>query len=357
MVALMTGVPTIGMIGQQDHCAGGPSIDQLLLQKSSGLGGPSFSEPHAVRVVAAGGRRSFGSGRGGSARAFVPGPEERRRAIPAWPASRSIRRLRRSTSSTGSSAAPCRRERAHAQILAQKTSVITYLQSDLARLQTLVPASEKDRLTAHADAIAHLEASIQQMYGSMTQNSVCTKPATPPSYANTSSGVQGSGSVYSDLGGVDYYVPNQPTSHPHLDLGQTQLRLIKAAFACDLVRVATFMWSAGTNWVVFPGTFQGATIAGSPQSTPHHPPEPQRSVRRSEHPGLAESDQSVLLQRDLHGSAGVRHDSRHRRQHADRQHRDRVPHRGRARLGSQPAEHAAHRSSVGRTPASRAARS
>ena len=32
------------------------------------------------------------------------------------------------------------------------------------------------------------------------------------------------------------------------------------------------MWSAGTNWVVFPGTFQGASIKGNPQSTPHHPP-------------------------------------------------------------------------------------
>ena len=52
----------------------------------------------------------------------------------------------------------------------------------------------------------------------------------------------------------------------------TQLRLIKTAFACDLARVATFMWSAGTNWVVFPGTFQGATITGNLQSTPHHPP-------------------------------------------------------------------------------------
>jgi hypothetical protein len=39
-----------------------------------------------------------------------------------------------------------------------------------------------------------------------------------------------------------------------------------------LARVATFMWSAGTNWVVFPGTFQGASIKGNPQSTPHHPP-------------------------------------------------------------------------------------
>jgi len=67
-------------------------------------------------------------------------------------------------------------------------------------------------------------------------------------------------------------VPGMPSSHPHLDLGLTQLRLIKTAFACDYVRVATFMWSSGTNWVVFPGTFQGATIKGSPQSTPHHPP-------------------------------------------------------------------------------------
>ena len=72
--------------------------------------------------------------------------------------------------------------------------------------------------------------------------------------------------------GYDYYVPNDPSSHPFLDVGQTQLRLIKAAFLSDLVRVATFLWTAGTNWVVFPGTFQGATIKGNLQSTPHHPP-------------------------------------------------------------------------------------
>jgi hypothetical protein len=32
------------------------------------------------------------------------------------------------------------------------------------------------------------------------------------------------------------------------------------------------MWSAGTNWVVFPGTFQGQSVMGNPQATPHHPP-------------------------------------------------------------------------------------
>jgi hypothetical protein len=71
------------------------------------------------------------------------------------------------------------------------------------------------------------------------------------------------------MAGVDYYVKDQPTFHPHLDLGQTQLRLIKAAFACDMVRVATFMWASATSWVIFPGTFQGATIAGNYTSAPH----------------------------------------------------------------------------------------
>jgi hypothetical protein len=38
-VALMTGVPTLGLVGQQDHCAGGESIDQLFLDQSPVLGG------------------------------------------------------------------------------------------------------------------------------------------------------------------------------------------------------------------------------------------------------------------------------------------------------------------------------
>jgi hypothetical protein len=40
MVALMTGQPTLGRIGQQDHAAGGASIDQIFLAKSAVLGGP-----------------------------------------------------------------------------------------------------------------------------------------------------------------------------------------------------------------------------------------------------------------------------------------------------------------------------
>ena len=41
MVALMTGQPALGKVGQQDWCAGGASIDQILLARSPLLGGPA----------------------------------------------------------------------------------------------------------------------------------------------------------------------------------------------------------------------------------------------------------------------------------------------------------------------------
>jgi hypothetical protein len=278
MVALMTGVPTIGVVGQQDHCAGGPSIDQILLQKSPRLGGPNFASPTpfgSLQLAAdiRSDRNEIGP-RVMSYLAPLAGQSQPANARqPLYPETDPLGTFNRifgGALPTGTNGA---------QLLAQGQSVISYLQSDLKRMQSLVPSSEIGRLTAHAGAIAQLEASLQQMYGTGgSTNSVCVKPATPPTFANTSSGTQKggddctNGNATTSLAGVDYYVPNAPTSHPFLQLGQTQLELIKAAFLCDLARVATFMWTAGTNWVVFPGTFQGATVNGALQSTPHHPP-------------------------------------------------------------------------------------
>jgi hypothetical protein len=277
MAVMMTGVPVLGRVGQQDHAAGGASIDQLLLDNSPVLGGPSQTTktPFGSLQLAADVRsdRDEVAPRTLSYRPPLSGQSNIANARqPMAPETQPLNVYNRifggSMSMTGTSPAT---------ILAQKLSVLDFMRSDLARMQTLIPSSEKDRLTAHADSISQLEASLRQTYSTMgTGNSVCTKPAMPPNFSPTLTGKQtmaGQGSgVYTDLSGVDYYVSGMPTSHPHLDLGLTQLRMIKTAFACDLVRVATFMWSAGTNWVVFPGTFQGSTIAGNLQSTPHHPP-------------------------------------------------------------------------------------
>ncbi len=273
IVAMMTGVPTLGQIGQQDHVAGGPSIDQILLQMSPTLGGPSQPNPTmfgSLQLAA-----DIRSDRDEVAPRVLsykaPLTNQSDISLARQPLYAETQPLNTFNRIFGGSL-PMGTDMS--KILAQKLSVLTYMRSDLARLQTLVPSSEKDRITSHTTAIAQLEASIRAMYTTGTNTSTCTKPAMPVNFAQTGAGASGSLAPGggSKLSGVDYYIPSMPTSHPHLDLGMNQLRLIKTAFACDLVRVATFMWSAGTNWVVFPGTFQGATIKGNLQSTPHHPP-------------------------------------------------------------------------------------
>jgi hypothetical protein len=272
IAVIMTGVPVLGKIGKEDHVVGGASIDQLLLDNSPLLGGPGRTDatPFGSLRLAADVRsdRDEIAPRTLSYRPTITSQTDLTKARqPMAPDTQPLNvygRIFGNAVSTGIDPAT---------ILAQKKSILDYVRGDLARMQTLIPASEKDRLAAHATAITQLESTLQQTYGMMTggNGGVCTKPDMPPNFSERT-GTQTSDNVSTSLSGVDYYIPNMPNSHPHLDLGLTQLRLIKAAFACDYVRVATFMWSAGTNWVVFPGTFQGATIAGSRQSTPHHPP-------------------------------------------------------------------------------------
>ena len=272
MAVIMTGVPVLGRIGTQDHAAGGASIDQLLLDNSPALGGTGRTDatPFGSLQLAADVRsdRDEVAPRTLSYRPVLAGQSDISKAR--QPMSTETKPLNVYTRVFGG---PTMTGTDGAKILAQKKSVLDYLRSDLARMQTLVPSSEKVRLEAHAAAITQLESSLQQTYGSMSGGTggSCMKPAMPSDF-NQVTGKQNANGVSTDLPGVDYYVPNMPTSHPHQDLGLSQLRLIKTAFACDYARVATFMWSAGTNWVVFPGSFQGASIAGNLQSTPHHPP-------------------------------------------------------------------------------------
>jgi hypothetical protein len=273
LVAVMTGVNALGKGGtQQDWAAGGPSIDQLLLDNSPVLGGPTKSDAtkFGSLQLAADVRsdRNEVAPRVLSYKAPIAGSDVLQRRQPQYPDTSPLNvfgRIFGGTLPTGTDPQ---------KVLAQKLSVCDFMRKDIARLQTLIPATEKDKLASQLVSITQLEASLRQMYMPSTGSTggVCTKPATPPMYANTSTGRQMDSVTYTTGSGVDYYVSGSPDSHPHLELGLNQLRLIKTAFACDLVRVATFMWSAGTNWVVFPGTFQGASIKNKPQSSPHHPP-------------------------------------------------------------------------------------
>ena len=273
LVAIMTGMNALGKGStQQDWAAGAPSIDQLLLDKSPVLGGPTQAKPTTFGSLQLGADvrsdRDEVAPRVLSYKAPIAGSDVLQRRQPLYPdtsPSNVFGRIFGGALPTGADPQ---------KILAQKLSVCDFMRKDIARLKALIPATEKDRLDSQLTSITQLEATLRQTYmgSSGTTSGVCTKPTAPPVYANTATGKQSNSGASTTGSGVDYYVNGSPDSHPHRDLGLNQLRLIKTAFACDLVRVATFMWSAGTNWVVFPGTFQGASIKGNPQSSPHHPP-------------------------------------------------------------------------------------
>ena len=272
MVALMTGVPTLGQIGQQDHAAGGPSIDQLLLARSPVLGGagsPMGSRTLFGSLQLAADIRSDRDEVAPRVLSYLPptpNPDISYARQPLYPETQPLNTFQR----LFGGALPAGSD--SAALLAEKLSVLDYMRSDLTRLRTLIPASEKVKLDAHASAIQNLEASIR---ASLPAQAVCIRPPLPPMFAQTGVGARGSLAPAggSKLSGVDYYVPGDPTSHPHQVLGRTQLELIKAAFLCDLVRVATFMWASGTSNVWFPTTFDGAMLPTSVfpgPATPHY---------------------------------------------------------------------------------------
>ena len=151
IVAMMTGVPTLGQIGQQDHVAGGPSIDQILLQMSPTLGGPSQPNPTmfgSLQLAA-----DIRSDRDEVAPRVLsykaPLTNQSDISLARQPLYAETQPLNTFNRIFGGSL-PMGTDMS--KILAQKLSVLTYMRSDLARLQTLVPSSEKDRITSHTTA-------------------------------------------------------------------------------------------------------------------------------------------------------------------------------------------------------------
>src|SRR5450432_720827 len=209
IVAMMTGAPTLGVHGQQDHCAGGASIDQLLLAQSPTLGGagsPANMRTHFGHLALAADIRSDRdevAPRTLSYNAPIQNSDISLARQPIPPETQPLNTFNRifgGALPTGTDTSA---------LLAQKLSVLDFMRSDLARMNTLVPSSEKDRLAAHAVAIQSLEASLRQSYGGVTGTSVCVKPTAPPNYATI--GETGNGTIggiagtASNLSGEDYY--------------------------------------------------------------------------------------------------------------------------------------------------------
>ena len=249
-VALMTGQPMLGQVGQQDHCAGGRSIDQIFLDGSPLLGGPASPTPTrfpSLQLAAdIRSMRDEVAPRVLSYRDPLPGVADLNRARqPLHPTTQPATVY--DLLFAGAGPPPIGR--------GPRRSIVDFARHDLLRLRQIIPASEIPKLDVYAD-------SLQQLDKALTVGG-CTQPARPPIF------VEGRAQVPDAfLTGVDYYDANDPDNHPHLILGRTQLSLIRAAFLCDLSRVATFSWASATTLVLFPGTLNGASIGGP---TPQYP--------------------------------------------------------------------------------------
>ena len=146
MVALMTGQPALGKVGQQDWCAGGASIDQILLARSPLLGGPAsptrtaFGSLQLAADIRA--DRDEVAPRVMSYLDPLPNQTDITKARqPLYPETQPLavfNRLFGGALPAGTTPADT------ARLLAQKLSVLDFMRADLARLRTMIPASEKD---------------------------------------------------------------------------------------------------------------------------------------------------------------------------------------------------------------------
>ncbi len=132
----------------------------------------------------------------------------------------------------------------------ERRSVLDYSLRELARLKTLAPASESAKIDLHTEAIRKIENQLTtQIAGGTVAMPGCV--ATPPPNVV--------GGMYDGGNHRDYANPTATSSDEilHAQVGKLHAGVIKSAFVCDLVRVATFQWSPGVNHIAFQGYYPG----------------------------------------------------------------------------------------------------
>jgi hypothetical protein len=133
--------------------------------------------------------------------------------------------------------------------LKMKKSVLDLALDELKEIYALAPASERSKIDLHTQAVRSAEKPISDMLnGTVMPPAVGCVPPTKPTDVRGKTGSRN-----------DYR--STPTTAAtaddvvHEQIGKLHAGVIKAAFQCDLLRVATFQWSPGTNHVSFKGLF------------------------------------------------------------------------------------------------------
>jgi hypothetical protein len=114
-----------------------------------------------------------------------------------------------------------------------KRSVLDNSLRQLARLGELAPASERAKIDAHAEAIRKLE---QQLSDALNDPGGCQLPSAPDAAIRG----QSTDSLYFNYNDPTAVEPDEALVE---QVGKLHLATIRAAFQCDLIRVATFAWA------------------------------------------------------------------------------------------------------------------
>jgi hypothetical protein len=260
-VIMATGAPTkwtrTGQTETDDAMAAGPSIDQLLLSKSTKLQGTAFKSLQALcddridhQEISC---RCITYDVAQRPQPGIPGPGVSGASYENTPMRPTLRPLELYTRVFGTMM-PGGPTNALTMARAQKKSVLDFSLRELTRLRTLAPASQKAVLDAHEQAIRDLEKELDGQLDPVA----CGIAMPPPDI----------GAVPDD--GLDHPETTQVTTADdtlHQQIGEYHQAIIRAAFKCDMTRTATFQWSPGTNHIAFKG-LHPANLSGI---YTHHP--------------------------------------------------------------------------------------
>jgi hypothetical protein len=140
--------------------------------------------------------------------------------------------------------------------LRMRKSVLDYAMGELSAIKTLAPGSEAAKIDLHTDAIRKVELQLSDQIaaaangagGGTGTSASCTVPSAPDASLKGKSGSH-----------EDYDNPTTSIADDvqHEQIGKVHASIIRAAFVCDILRVATFQWSPGTNHVSFKGQYPG----------------------------------------------------------------------------------------------------
>ena len=128
--------------------------------------------------------------------------------------------------------------------LRMRKSVLDSTLRELARLSTLAPVTERPKIDAHTELVRALERQISERIADGGV-SACVVPTAPPSDL-----VGKTADRVSDFANV---IAEEADNETHETVGKLHLSIIRAAFQCDIIRVATFQWAPGTCHVALTG--------------------------------------------------------------------------------------------------------